>query len=262
VTWRIVGALILIAVGVLFLLINFGLIPPDIWNYVLPLILILAGVGLFIGFRRQQPVPVVDDSDLLEGATSASILIKHGAGRLSIDAGQDPTLLFSGSFIGGIKKSLTHENGTARVELSIPSDSGAVRSVSVARLISRISLNSRIPISLRYEGGAAETTMDLSLLNLSALEIHTGASSTDILLPVPNGTLRVTSSSGAASVKFRVPAAVPAMIRAPTRLGALQVDLARFPSQSEGIYQSEGYDTAADRIELSIEGGIGSVEIR
>jgi hypothetical protein len=52
--------LLLIGIGVLFLLMNFGLLPRDFWNVAVtfwPLILVLMGVGLF--FRQCIPFSLV-----------------------------------------------------------------------------------------------------------------------------------------------------------------------------------------------------------
>ena len=44
-------------------------------------------------------------------------------------------------------------------------------------------------------------------------------------------------------------------------LGTIHVGQARFPRQ-EGYFQSPGFSEATDRLELDIDGGVGSVTIR
>jgi hypothetical protein len=263
-TWRVLGALILIGLGVLFLLVNLGLIPPNAWRSVLPALLILAGIGLILSRRRAgRQVPTVQESAPLDGASEAIVMLKHGAGLLTVHAANDPSLLFVGSFAGRIEKKVTREGGTAILELKGPMEVWDTSVVGSARgLTWDVALNATIPIELKYEGGAAETNMDLSQLWCKSVDINTGASSTDVILPAPRGTLRVQVQSGAASVKLRLPPSAPAAIIGSMSLGSLQIDSVRFPISSDGEHRSVDYDAADDRIQIRVEGGVGSVEVR
>jgi hypothetical protein len=44
-------------------------------------------------------------------------------------------------------------------------------------------------------------------------------------------------------------------------LGSIQVDESRFPRMGDG-YQSTDYATAENRVDLDIQGGVGSVHVR
>lgn len=263
-TWRTFGALVLITLGVIFLLINFGVLPGDAWNYIFPILLVLLGVALLVGWRGgTRQLEMVNDSAPLNGATRATVTLKHGAGRLNVRAGTDPNLLFAGTFAGGVKKTASYQNGTANLELKTPEEIWGNLSFPGTRGLEwDLALNPTVPLALKYEGGAAETRMDLSGLKMTGLEISTGASSTDVVLPVPSGTVRVVVSSGAASVKLRLPADVPASIHGTMGLGSLDVDAMRFPRRGSGAFESDNYATAADRIEVTVEGGVGSVQVR
>jgi hypothetical protein len=68
--------------------------------------------------------------------------------------------------------------------------------------------------------------------------------------------------AGAASVNIRVPEATAARIRVEEGVNSVSVDTNRFPRLDSGIYQSSGYDTAADRADINIEAGLGSVTVK
>lgn len=263
-SWRILWAIVLIALGVLFLLSNLGILPGNVWNYFFPALLVFIGALLLIGWRGgERAVEIVNDSAPLSGATHAAVNLKHGAGRLLVSAGNDPTLLFSGAFGGGVAKKISVNNGTAFLELKSPDSTWEnLHFMNPRGLEWNVLLNPNVPTTFKYEGGAADTKMDFSGIHLTNLEINTGASSTDVILPNPNGTLRVVVHSGAASVKLRVPPNVPATIRGTMGLGAIDADLTRFPDRGFGVRQSDNYAEAQDKIEMTIEGGVGSVEIR
>jgi len=98
-------------------------------------------------------------------------------------------------------------------------------------------------------------------LSVSDLTIHTGASKTHLTLPAQAGYTRARISSGAASVHIDVPPGVAAHVHGAMGLGTVNVDSARFPRRN-GSYESPDYATAVNRVELDIEGGIGSVDVR
>jgi hypothetical protein len=62
-------------------------------------------------------------------------------------------------------------------------------------------------------------------------------------------------------VVVRVPSGVAARIRASGGLADIRVDRDRFP-RAGGVYQSADYDTAANKVDIDVEAGVGSVNIR
>ena len=70
----------------------------------------------------------------------------------------------------------------------------------------------------------------------------------------------VRAESGAASLTFEVPSGVAARIRTRMAIGSTQIDQARFPSTAGG-YESPDFATAANRVEIDLQGGVGSVRV-
>jgi hypothetical protein len=68
-------------------------------------------------------------------------------------------------------------------------------------------------------------------------------------------------SGGAATFSIEVPEGAVAQIRHRGGLSTLNVDINRFPQVSEGLYQSPGYDSASDRLDVSIETGIATIQV-
>jgi hypothetical protein len=65
---------------------------------------------------------------------------------------------------------------------------------------------------------------------------------------------------GFASVTVEVPAGVAARISGSVGIGALEVDHRRFP-RLDGGWSTPGFETAADRIDISVSGGFGTVKV-
>ena len=93
------------------------------------------------------------------------------------------------------------------------------------------------------------------------LALKTGASSTVVKLPANAGMTHVKVESGAASVVMEVPAGVAARVETSAGLASIDVDQSRFPKVN-GYYQSADYDTADHKVDIRIETGLASIEIR
>jgi hypothetical protein len=254
---------VLILAGVLFLLDNLGWLPGNAWGWIWALVLILLGIGMLFPGRRSSEMAEI--SVPLNGAASARLTLKHGAGQLSIRPAAVSELLFSGSFGGGVDKDVRHEGDRLDVTLRMPSQDWGLWMWpgfwGRGSLDWSLSLNPNIPLALALEVGASQSRLDLAALRVTDLSIKTGASSTTLTLPAQAGYTHVRIESGAASIRTEIPQGVAARIRGTMGVGALNVDTGRFPRRG-GEYLSDDFETAANRVELIIEGGVGSVDVR
>jgi hypothetical protein len=269
--WSFVAGAVLIILGV-FSILQVGLdaigVPFRIWWVFWPLLLIGVGVWIVTGFTRGgfSDVPREQSSVPLEGAQSASVTVHHGAGRLVISGGAPADQLLSGSFGGGLDSSRRVEGGRLSVDMKVRN-----RDVShyifgpwhrgwAGALDWDFNLTPSVPLSLRLETGASESRLSLTDLQVRELHLKTGASSTTIDLPTNAGFTRVMVESGAASVRMRVPQSVAASIQVKSALAGIHVDASRFRRAGAG-YASADYETAANKVEIYVETGVGSVEI-
>ncbi|MGZ9160341.1 MAG: hypothetical protein ACXW4T_04165, partial [Candidatus Limnocylindrales bacterium] len=83
---------------------------------------------------------------------------------------------------------------------------------------------------------------------------------TRVLLPRAAGVTTVKAEAGAASLTLEVPSGVAARIRSRMALGSSSIDETRFPRVGD-IYQSVDYGTAENRVDLDLQGGVGSVRV-
>ncbi len=121
----------------------------------------------------------------------------------------------------------------------------------------------RCPSACASRPGAADAELDLAGLRLAELRLRTGASETRVSLPAAAGVTVVDAEGGATTIRFRVPDGVAARIRSSVVLGSSDIDTVRFPRTAAGdAWESPGFATAANRVEISVRGGIGSVSVR
>jgi hypothetical protein len=125
----------------------------------------------------------------------------------------------------------------------------------------RYQLTQDVPVSVKVEAGASQLSMDLKDVRATHIELSTGASSSDITMPA-RGVSILDVEAGAASVNIRVPEMTAARICVEEGVTAMNVDTNRFPRSDSGMYQSPNFDSAADRAEINIEAGLGSITVK
>ncbi|HDQ73696.1 MAG TPA: hypothetical protein ENN19_16595 [Chloroflexi bacterium] len=261
-------AAVLILVGLLLLLSNLGIIQVDVWSLVGPFFLITLGVWVlwsaFVGPGAAEAEEIIIP---LEGATSAHVHVEYGAGRLRVGADTASDELLNGRFGGGLKYRASSEGDKRRVKMDVPFHDpfSYIFHGSWGRgrgaFDWTFGLNEQIPLALEFEVGAAQTELDLTDLQVTDLRLETGASATSITLPARAGHTRAKISAGAASVSIRIPPDVAARIHTSGGLASIDVDRERFPRQGK-MYQSPGYEAAANKVDLDVEAGVGSITVR
>lgn len=253
--------LLLVILAALLLLRALNYLPGNVWDYFWPSALILVGawmiLGYFLGGRAAPPESVYLD---LGQARSIAVKLNHGAGKLNLHAGAPPGSALSGSCHGGLEVHAESEGDRLEVELRAPSqfwDWSPGRGLDWD-----LALTGEVPMKLKINSGASSAVLDLADLLVTDLKLETGASSTEIVMPARAGFTAADINAGAASLKITIPAGVAARIRVKSGASAVHVDTARFPRIEGEVYQSADYAAAAQRADITLEAGVGAVEIK
>lgn len=284
------GGLILVFVGVVFLLQTLGVVPWEVWGVLWrfwPVTLILVGINILWGRRspwlmlavggavllgvigaavwiqESPPLPGVTTaySQPLQGVERAEVEIDFGAGELVITS--LPTTssnLVEGEGRPEVTQDFHLRDGTGVLRLSVPGRrvdwpfrEGGFRLEAA--------LNPNIPLELTLKAGASNAQVDLTDLKITRLRIDMGASRLNLLLPSGAGATEAVVKAGAADVTITIPQGVAARITESTGLGFFHVDTSRFPKKGEA-YESPGFASAANRVDLRVESGVARVDIR
>jgi hypothetical protein len=292
-----IGPLILITIGILFLLANLGMLPLSFWEIAVsywPLILILIGLEILIGrqsvlgglvifvlwialiagvlwisFAQGSGVlpasaAVTDQlAQPLEDIKSATVDLNIGFARTDVTSlGSDSNDLMQGTFrhAEGARFVKTYNVAGSEGRLALKEE--GVNFILGGNSLSHweIGLNPQIPIALRVNGGVGRAILDLSALNIPSLNIDAGVGSFTITTPKAGvTTMRINGGVGLATIT--VPQGVAAHIRVDGGLGSTRVDESRFP-KAGNVYQSADYASATNKIDIEVDGGIGSINIR
>lgn len=289
---RLVGALVLIFLGGLFLLFNLGALNWTVGMAVWRLWpIILVGVGLNGLLGRTIPygslvallltVVIVFGSlftmnsaftggALLSGATidqplsgvnKASVELSPGIGRVRIGGGAAADKLVEGRIdrTAGdrVVNDFSSSNGVGSYVLrqeGIPFEFH----VGPSDMTWDLRLTEQIPLDLRIHTGVGQSELDLSKLTLSNLELDTGVGQSTITLP-RKGSFQGIIKGGIGETSIRVPKGLAVKVYVRTGIGEARVP-SGWRTQDSG-FVSPDYDTAAEKANLEIDGGIGQIRV-
>jgi hypothetical protein len=232
-------------------------------------------------------------SEPLNGATTAKVDISTGAGNLTIDrlAGDEPVLA-SGTLEyyenqGLPTRSVSSENGQATLTLRggkagrpwfrLPWEAcnGAFEW--------QIHLNPTVSSDITAHSGGGNVRLNLAGMAVTRLSADTGGGNMDVVLPDNAADLSVTArtgagnvtvdigrgitgsnivnaNSGAGNVVVRVPSGIAAKVHATSGLGKVMVD-SRFSKMDKNTYQSSDFDSAANKVEITLHSGAGNASV-
>jgi len=287
--------LVLIAVGLIFLLGNYGLIQPVSFISLLalwPVLLILLGID--VAFARRWPVETLAAEVIIIGL--ALLLAATQPNALSLTAFNfggpngcaDPraavsvprrslqsyALTLSGGaaryrLIGGATDAVEASAGSDELCLSVRDSGGTRADVRLSQGGGRIGgpndiavrLATDLPVSLQVNGGAGDFDIDLHDVKVTDLRLNIGASNTTLVLPHPSGDVAVRIDGGASNLVLEIPADVEARISVTGGLVSSNTTNPR-ATKSGNLIETPSYATAKDRVTVSVNGGATSVSVR
>ena len=248
----------LILVGVLLFLQIQGYIG-NIFPYLWPLALILLGSWIILGvYWKPANAPEDSFSIPLAAAQSVEYHFSHGAGQLEISGGAPVGQALVGTSGTGMNRN-SQLNGD-RLDVRVEAGPSFIPFLGPGQGVWRFQLAQNVPVRLTVESGASFQNIDLTHVLATRFSLKTGASSTNVTMPA-RGVSLLDVESGAASLNIRVPEGIAARIRARDSVISLDVDTNRFARMDSGLYQSSNFDVAADRAEIDIQSGLGSVKV-
>lgn len=232
-------------------------------------------------------------SEPLDGTKTARIDISTDIGNLTIDrqTGSDQ-LLASGT--------LEYEESRGIPDRTLKSNEGltvlTLKGCGYSRPSFRfpwsacnaetewvVHLNPTVPSEINAHSGGGNVKLDLSGMKVTRLSANTGGGNMDVVLPEDAadldviaasgagnvsvdigsrlaGSSTVSARSGAGNVSVRIPAGLAARIHAGTGMGKIIMD-PRMQKIDRKTYQSPDFDSAANKVDVTIESGAGNVTV-
>ncbi|MEW5985509.1 MAG: DUF5668 domain-containing protein [Chloroflexota bacterium] len=229
-----------------------------------------------------------------EGAQAADVTLDFSFPSVELYALEDSSQLIEGdvSYTGGLTFETGVSDGRAQVNLATTaSSSGPFFWLNpsnwgdISDSAWRLGLNPIVLTDLNLNLASGSAQIDLSELSLSDLTIEGGSGSANVSLPggdydvvydVASGSVvltlpadgrhTITIDGGSGSLNLILPAGMVARIEAEDGSGGFNLP-DRFDRVSgergsdEGVWETAGYEDAADRLDIFIDAGSGSVNV-
>ena len=289
------GPIVLVGLGVLLLLSNFGILNFNLWELLFrfwPLFLVAAGLdlllgrranggalvaliiiislvigGMWLGYVQSNAFESVGGQTIrqnLEGAQRAVVNIDSSVSQMQITAGVPVGQLVEGAIALHNNEEL---NTTFNVEggiatYSLKSDSNSFILPSFGRReegLWNLRLNGETPIDLSISTGVGSADLNLEQLTLTGLEVSTGVGEAKITLPA-RGNFEAAIEGGVGKILVLVPDTLAAHITADAGIGSVVVDGNYI--HRNGEYFSPDFESASQRVNLVIGGGVGTVTVQ
>jgi len=289
-----VGPICLIALGVILLLNNLGILSSSIWIELLqiwPVLLIAIGIDLLVGRRSawgtilafllivaliggsvwlvamERPARPPSSSEIiaqpLGEASLAQIALIPEIGTVRVQSFSSPSLLFEATIYPLAGEQIVHsfalqgqtEMGTVRsAGLSV----GPVGQAAPAYTWD-VLLNDRLPTALQIQFGIGQVQLHLTSLTLTGLDLSAGVG--QFVVDLPNhGQLsgRVVGAIGQMIVT--IPPGMEARLHVTTALAGRSIS-SRFRQEGD-YFVSPGYAGAKDRADLDLSLAVGDLIVR
>ncbi len=232
----------------------------NVFQFFWPVVLILVGGWIILNvFLKPDTSDAETFTIPLGSAKSAMIKFAHGAGQISINGGAASGTALVGSSAVGMNHH-SQLNGD-RLDVKVEAGPSFLPFLGPSEGIWRFQLTQEIPVNLTIETGASQLDADLRDVLAQHVELKTGASNSNVTMPA-RGASVLDVEAGVASINIRVPENLPARIRTEQGVSSINVDTNRFPHSASGFYQSPNFDTSADRVEINVKAGVGSISVR
>ena len=289
-----VGSSLIIAVGIVFLLSNYGYLIVNVWEVVIrlwPLLLIAIGFDIFIGRRsiwaslvglvvilaifagalwafgvgvgRGQTVSGQQISQPIGSASHASIKIEPGAASLRLHSLETGDNLLAGSIATNkgqsVVKDFSQDGNNVSLTLRTTGANFYYLPTGPSQWNWDLGLNHEIPMNLVVNLGAGSANMDLNSLKIDSLNVDMGVGNASLILPASGQyTARVNGAIG--QLVIEVPQGLGIQIKSDT--GIANVNMPANYQDQNGFYTSPDYATSENRVDMSLDMAIGSVTVR
>lgn len=289
-----VGSSLIIVVGIVFLLSNYGYLTVNVWEVVIrlwPLLLIAIGIDVFIGRRSLwaslvglvvilailagalwafgvgigsgQTVAGQQISQPVGSAIHASIKIEPGAASLRLNSLDTTDNLLAGSIETNKGQSVVKDFSQDGTEASLTLRTTGANFYYLPTGPSQwnwdLGLNPEIPMNLVVNLGAGNANLDLNGLKIDSLNVDMGVGNTSLILPNSGQyTARVNGAIG--QLVIDVPQGLGVQIKTDT--GIANVNMPADFQEQNGYYTSPGYASSENRVDMSLDMAIGSVTVR
>ena len=288
---RILSGLLLVALGVVLLLNNYGLVDWSVWleigkwwpmlliifgvaiffdRSLLPLGIVLLILALFFGLITLSPTgktgiePVVDQHSwaIDPNITEAGLEVELPAGDLSIRESSQNKVEFTLKYPHGkparVKQEIKGRKAYYKIQSTKSSFLDGLGKNSAGEL--NLTLSPEVSWDVELEVGTAKAELDFSQLKLKKLEVECGASELQLQLGRPEPETLVNIEAGASRLKIVVPEDVRLQIRSDGILSNSNLEAAGL-IRSGDVYYTPDSVSSDSVLKIELDTGVSDLEL-
>lgn len=196
----------------------------------------------------------------LDGAETADVGLRMGAGELTLSGGADALAEAEFTYnVAAWEPMIDYVVSGDEGQLWIEQPEVGNLGLESYRYAWDVRLNNEVPLALEIDVGAGESALDLSALTVTTLDLNVGVGGVEVdLTGSRDRDVDVAIRGGVGEATVLLPDQVGVSARVGGGLGEID---ANGLTQQDGIYVNEVYGDADSTITLDIEGGIGGVTL-
>ncbi|MCR4435666.1 MAG: DUF5668 domain-containing protein [Clostridiales bacterium] len=281
----------LLTIGLLWILMNFGILTWPIFDAAFklwPLIFVVIGINII--FKNNAVIKTVVWLAFLAaiilygyfaGGSTGHMSPPDRGGNISIEKPAETRSAKLNLELGGatvemgstgeklvdaaisdpdIKHSVTYENGKETAVVNIDKTRVSVVSHESVNSSCRLDLNDGIPWDMVVKTGAVKGGLDLSRLKVRSLNLNVGAAKLDLTLGGNYESTMVKIGAGASSIDVNVPEDAGVKIKIGGALNSTNLKELGWVKEGD-YYVSPNYNGAAGKIQMDVDMGVGSFKV-
>lgn len=125
----------------------------------------------------------------------------------------------------------------------------------------QVHLNPNLALDIMAHSAGGNIKLDLSDMRITHVSADTGGGNMEVILPENSANLSVTVKTGAGNVDVHIPGGIAARVHATSGLGKVMM-APEFIKLDASTYQTPGYDTALNKLEITASSGAGNVSVK
>jgi len=202
-------------------------------------------------------------SQPLGAAARADVQIGIGVGQLRIGALDQSSNLIAGEIAYQDQNSVTREFAVRddAASFTLREQNNQANSLikhSDDAAIWDLRLTPATPMRLTLVSDVGNSAIDLARLHVTDLDLKTGVGNTTLTLP-RQGHVQANVHGGVGNTTISIPDGVAVRLALSTGLGSVNVPASY--RQAGNVYVSPDFDTAANRVDLTVSSGAGDIAI-
>ncbi len=209
---------------------------------------------------EESPGDIIHNENAVKDVEKLIVEINYGAGKLFLSNLDDSTKLYETELeYDNYKPEIIYEKEDNTGKLNMNQKTDVNRKKLVNTNDWNLYLAEKLPLEVDIDTGAGKIDVDLSKLQVERFDVNSGVS--DLAINFANYNTQSRINAGASNIKLYVPSESGLQIKLSSLLGNNNFNEAGLVNQGGGLFQSDNYKEANNRINLRISSSASNIKL-